>query len=108
MLDTVTSTVNIAGIMPKHRNMFRFPDGPVRLGVSSRPMPRKENWLRRFLRLDKPPKAVSMVSLSEYEFDRLDITKKGQPRAFCMLAPGLAVCWPTADRNYVVTVTMGA
>lgn len=106
----ISNTVEYAGLMEKHRNLFRFPDGS-RFAVESKPVPihRKgwRKWLAHWMGMETST-TLSMVSVPEIDFDDLDVTRTGQPAAYCILAPGLAACWPTADRDYVVSVYVGA
>lgn len=106
----ITSTVEYAGMMQKHRNLFRFPDGH-RFAVESKPAPSQRKgwrkWLARWMAMEVS-NTISMISVAEIDFDDLDVTRTGQPEAYCVLAPGLAACWPTADRDYVVSVFLGS
>lgn len=101
---TITKTVELTGVVAKHRNLFRFKDSPVRFGVQSVPAVTRRRWWEVWSPKDE---RINMMCLSEMDFDDLDITRLGQPQAYCIVAPGLAVCWPTADRDYIVSVFVG-
>lgn len=96
MSDSVTSTTAVSGLMKRGHNLFRFPHTDFRLRVECRPVGEP----------DAPP--VFMTSVSEREFDELDVTLSGQPERYCILAPGLAVVWPTAYHDYTITLHGGA
>lgn len=82
----------VTGLMKRGHNLFRFPHVDTRLRVECRPANAP----------DAPP--VLMTSVSEQEFDDLDVSLSGQPERYCILAPGLAVVWPTAYHDYAITL----
>lgn len=95
-MTSLTNTITVSGPLRRGRNLFRFPHTEVRLRIESRPA--KEP--------DAPP--TCMTSISEQEFDDLDVTAAGQPSYYCILAPGLAAVWPTPYNNCTITVYGGA
>lgn len=88
----LTQTVECSMAIPAHRNLFRFMDG-ARLGAK---------WKC------EDGDVIDLTSLSEPDFDLLDITLRGIPTHYCVLAPGLGVMWPTPAEGGVITVFIGA
>lgn len=89
---TLNATSESMMKIPAHRNLFRFMDSPLRLGAQ---------W--KFG--DNDP--IDLVCTSEPDFDLFDITLRGIPTHYCVLAPGLGVLWPTPHEAGAVTVFLG-
>lgn len=102
-------------LLTKHGNLFAFPvdyDGALdaQIVVSSRRAPLPHAGWRKLLALWMGMGVgceVRMARVMRAEFDDLDVTSTGQPECFCVLADGLAAAWPTPDRDYVISVTIG-
>lgn len=90
--DQIITTLEYTGVIPGHRNLFRFPDSPVRFRV----------------KVTGSDNSTDMVCLSEPDFDGLDVSVTGRPTTYCVLSPGLAACWPTTDQDYTVSILFGA
>lgn len=72
------------------RNMIRYHGVPMRISVRLPGMD-VEN-------------AITLIPVSEAEFDELTVNVSGKPTCYCELAAGLSAVWPTPDQSYMVHI----